>query len=244
MSQQINLFNPMFRKRGFSWTSADAMLYGVGIAFVLSGLCVAYNNFRLSSVQREAQAVEQEYQAVTTQRDALVAAQSQRQSDTQLSGEISRLEGQLTMRQQIIGTLQSGAVGTTTGFSEYMRAFSRQTIGGLWLTGFDIATEGDQLALHGRTLSPDLLPHYLQRLNQEQVMHGRQFAALAIQRPAAATPAAPAPTSAESLVAAAAPANATTSVPATAEPITSTPRYLEFTISTSDSAPVATEPAR
>jgi Tfp pilus assembly protein PilN len=230
MSQQINLFNPMFRKRGFSWTSADAMLYGVGIALALSAICAVYNNFRLRSVQTEAQSVEQEYQAVTTQRDALVAAQAQRQPDTKLATEIGEREAQLAMRQEILTTLKSGAVGTTSGFSEYMRAFSRQTIGGLWLTGFDIATDGNQLALQGRTLSPDLLPNYLQRLNQEQVMHGRQFAALQIQRPA--------PVPATDTPPAAAAENAAQSMPVAAQAVT--PHYLEFTISTATDKPATT----
>ena len=32
MSQQVNLFNPIFRPKAFSFTSAKAMLYAMGIA--------------------------------------------------------------------------------------------------------------------------------------------------------------------------------------------------------------------
>lgn len=69
----------------------------------------------------------------------------------------------------------------TSGFSEYMRAFARRSVTGLWLTGFDIA--GGELTLQGRTLSADLVARYLQQLNQEQAMQGRQFAALLITQP-------------------------------------------------------------
>ena len=57
MSQQINLFNPIFRKQGFSYTSATAMLYGVGIAVAISGLGAGFENYRLRAVQTQAHRV-------------------------------------------------------------------------------------------------------------------------------------------------------------------------------------------
>ena len=93
------------------------------------------------------------------------------------------MESQLKSRREITDALKSGAVGNTSGFSEYMRAFSRQNVSGLWLTGFDIALAGNELAIQGRTLSADLVAVYLRQLNQERALQGRQFAAMRISQP-------------------------------------------------------------
>ena len=71
---------------------------------------------------------------------------------------------------------------TLLGIAEYLRAFSRQSVNGLWLTGFTIVGNGE-LEIRGRVLSPDLVPSYIQRLNREQVLAGRSFARLEMTRP-------------------------------------------------------------
>ena len=83
--------------------------------------------------------------------------------------------------------LEGGTLGNRDGFARYMQAFSRQAIDGLWLTGLDIAASGSELQIYGRTLSADLVPNYLKRLNQEPAMQGRRFAELRISLPKAVT---------------------------------------------------------
>ena len=46
--------------------------------------------------------------------------------------------------------LKSGGIGNTKGYSEYFRAFARQSVSGLWLTGFDINGDGAQMTLQVR----------------------------------------------------------------------------------------------
>ena len=64
------------------------------------------------------------------------------------------------------------------------RAFSRQHVEGVWLTAFDIAAGGSDLTIAGRAVSADLIPAYLQRLNKEAPMQGRQFASVTIHQAA------------------------------------------------------------
>ena len=65
---------------------------------------------------------------------------------------------------------------------EYLRAFSRQSLDGLWLTAFTITGAGE-LEISGRALRPDLVPAYIQRLNEEEVLAGRSFARFEMSRP-------------------------------------------------------------
>ena len=220
MSQQINLFNPIFREAGFSYTSAKAMLYGVGIAVAIAALGAVYEDQRLRAVQTQAQAVDQTYKEITATSGKLVAELSVAQKpNAQLEAALAALDAQLKDRQEIIQTLKSGAVGNTEGFSDYMRAFSRQSINGLWLTAFDIA--GNELALQGRTLSADLVANYLKQLNQEKALQGRRFAAMRISQPPPE-------------LAAAAPAAEPKADKGTKDQKPAMPRFLEFSISTRD----------
>ncbi len=79
--------------------------------------------------------------------------------------------------------LKSGAIGNTEGYSEYMRAFARQSVNGLWLTAFDITGDGAQMSLSGAVLNPQLVPVYIQRLGKEKIMRGKTFATLQMQQP-------------------------------------------------------------
>lgn len=85
-------------------------------------------------------------------------------------------------QQVLIDTLKSGAVGNTSGYSQYLRAFARQTVQGLWLTGFSIQGDAAYLSLSGGVLNPELLPAYVQRLGKEPVMQGKSFGSLQMQR--------------------------------------------------------------
>ena len=68
-----------------------------------------------------------------------------------------------------------------------MRAFAREAINGLWLTGFDLTGDGAQMIMSGGVLSPDLLPAYVQKLSQEKIMRGKSFSALQMQQPKSAS---------------------------------------------------------
>ena len=241
MSQQINLYNPLLRKQGFKLLSATTMLYAFAIAVGVAALVAVYQEQQLRDVQARAQAVERAHREASANGDKLVAEIAKQQPNAQLAAEIAALDTQLSERQEVMAALKDGVVGNADGFSPYMRAFSRQIISGLWLTGFDIALSGTALALRGRTLSAEHVAEYLNRLNQEKSMQGRQFAAMRISQPPAnvsAPVAAPAP------VATPAPSSATANPPAKsaagANDITARvpapPRYLDFMISTQDIA--------
>jgi hypothetical protein len=85
--------------------------------------------------------------------------------------------------------LQGGGFGNTKGYSGYFRAFSRQIVDGLWLTGVGIVGAGHDISLRGRTINPELVPVYLTRLKREPEMQGKSFSALNIQTPKVDAPA-------------------------------------------------------
>jgi hypothetical protein len=63
-----------------------------------------------------------------------------------------------------------------------MRAFARQVVPGLWLTGFKVTGDATQISLSGGVTNPELLPAYIQRLSKESVMQGKTFSTLQMQQ--------------------------------------------------------------
>lgn len=178
MSQQINLFTPAFRPRGMGPASAAALLGWFVIIGLCTGLYAWYQNNRTDAAARDANAVAGEFAELAARREKLTQQLASLKADPALRDELIQLEWRLKGRQDVVQALESGVVGSTRGYADFLRAFSRQAVDGLWLTGFDIAGSGNELKLEGRALSADLLPVYLKRLNQEPALQGRRFSEL------------------------------------------------------------------
>ena len=68
------------------------------------------------------------------------------------------------------------------GFSDYLLAFSRQSVNGVWLTSISVGGEGsNKMIVDGRALRPDLVSDYIKRLSKEKSMQGQTFATLNMQ---------------------------------------------------------------
>jgi hypothetical protein len=63
-----------------------------------------------------------------------------------------------------------------------MRGFARQTVDGLWLTGFSIDETNKTMTVRGRSLEAEVLPSYMQKLGHEPVFAGKLFGGLRIKQ--------------------------------------------------------------
>lgn len=177
MSQQINLYNPVFLKQKKVFSSL-AMAQALGVLLFGSLAMVAYGKHHVSKLEKEAQMVNA--QLVQKQaRQAMVNAEfAQRPPSPVLQAEIAEAEGHLRSLQQVSGVLERGELGNTTGFSEYYKALARQNMSGLWLTGVSVA--GTDIGIRGRAMEGSMVPGYINRLTREPIMQGKSFASLEI----------------------------------------------------------------
>ena len=182
MSQNINLYNPLFepRREWLSFNVAAAVILAV-LGLIAAGSIAA--NWRYHSLVRQEQAASQRLANAKEEMTRLANQLAGRQKDPQLLAELDRAQAELKSRDEVIAVLQGGALGNTSGYSEYLRAFARQSIEGLWLTGFSISGAGHHVVIEGRTLRADLVPDYLQRLNCERILQGSTFAEMQMQQP-------------------------------------------------------------
>lgn len=177
MSQQINLYQPHFRKqrRKFSARRLPAALGAVlaGSA-ILSGYA-AMKTRELESLDRQAAA------AVEGQRRQLAELKQRfpaHGTSKVLEAEVARLDAELQKRRRLVGSLSTGELGNTAGFSEFLAVLGRRDLPGVWLTGVTIADAGNLVQVQGRALGADLVPAYLESLGAEPVMQGRRVTEL------------------------------------------------------------------
>lgn len=182
MSQQINLFNPIFLKQK-KYFSALTMMQALGLLLLGSLLLVAFSTYKVSALSKEAIATSTQLALAQTQLAKVTAEFAPRSKSTLLDDDIQKTETEVKSLQQVFDILKKGDFGNTKGYSEYMRAFSRQIVSGVWLTGFSIRGAGNEIGLQGRALRPELVPAYIGRLKHEPAMQGKSFATLEMQVP-------------------------------------------------------------
>lgn len=179
MSQQINLLNPLLKKQR-DFLSLRNMLQALGFIIAGSLLFYGYAFYQANQLSKQFEVNNERYNT-EQMRLANFAQQYSPESATESAqAEVLKLEKELDGQNELIGALKSSAAGSTGGVSEFMRAFSRQIVQGLWLTGFRVVGDGVEIGLSGAMLNPELLPVYIQRLAKEQVMRDKTFSTLQI----------------------------------------------------------------
>ena len=185
MSQQVNLYQPIFRKEERKF-SAFAMLQGAGLLFAGILVMYSYTQWQVRSLRMELVQSEQKYAAASKRLDEVTEKfGGGRKPVLTMDEEIARLEQEIAARQRIQEFLQRGLFRNTRGFSEYFVSLARQRVSGLWLTGFDIVGAGEQVSLQGRSTNPELVPRYMQKLSAEKMLSGIEFRVFQMNRPAA-----------------------------------------------------------
>ncbi|KQV59418.1 MULTISPECIES: hypothetical protein [unclassified Duganella] len=239
MSQQINLFNPIFMRQRHSLGARGMALALLAMAAGTIAITI-FADQQLQPLRKQASQQEMRLKERQARVQAVAAEFAPRPSDPVLKAELATKESRLKSLQQAMQMLRQAEGEGAAGFAEYFRALARQSVSGLWLT--EVAVEGERrdVSMQGRVLQAALVPAYLSRLGGEPVLRGKSFQTLelgpaAVQAPAAdvagnmpltALPPVAGSTAAGALAAAAAPAEAPPPV-----------RFLEFRLRSTAAVP-------
>lgn len=211
MSQYINLLGPAFRREPMLPSLNRAALLIMLVLVAMTGQ-FGYDWSRIEGLREELASAQMLLKGQTGYTSRLKGDGAQKGS-TVLAADILRLEAELKSARDSMAVLEGGALGNRDGFARYMQAFSRQALEGLWLTHFSVGGSGE-VAIKGRVVRPELVPAYIQRLNGEPALKGREFSALEMHRPA--------------------PSPAVAAEPGKEAKPEQAPRYLEFALATSE----------
>ncbi len=192
MSQQINLFNPIFlqQKKIFAArTMAQSLgLLAAGALIIAGAAWHSVGKLRQEAAEVTLQAAKKQARLASATTEF-----APRNASDGLTAEAVDAETQLAALRRVAQIIQNGDLGNARGYAEDFRALGRQHQDGLWLTGVGIGL-GSDMSLQGRALNATLVPGYIARLAREPVLRGKAFGNLQISQPAA--PAASAATAA------------------------------------------------
>lgn len=182
MYQQINLYQPIFRKQRQIF-SATAMAQALGLVVAALLAIYVYGLLGVRGVEAELVQLEGREKALTTQLMRIDPALGANRR-AELEEEVRRLNATLVDQQRLIDVLREQPLGRTEGFSAFLEALARQRTAELWLTSFAINGGSGAIELVGRTLRPELVPEYMQRLGREAALSGQRFDRFEIERDA------------------------------------------------------------
>ncbi|HEY1044072.1 MAG TPA: PilN domain-containing protein [Telluria sp.] len=182
MSQQINLFNPVFLKQRKVFT-ALAMAQALGV--LLAGIAVLawYSGRSVEQLQAQADQSTRQLESRQARLRAATAEMKPKVRSLELEAQLVQRELELKALRDASDVLARGAIGNTRGYSDYFRALARQDTPGLWLTGVSIEGAGVGISIDGRATDAALVPGYIGQLSRETALKGKAFASLEITTP-------------------------------------------------------------
>lgn len=174
MSQQINLYNAALRQSK-DWLSFRNLVVGASVSLAAVALSFGYATWEMRKMERAQAEVGEQLKSLQEQAKTMGNALAERKSDAAIAKELERLTIALSQRQTAFQVLASGDE-STQGVADYMQGFAKQSMDGVWLTGFRI--HKGEMEIRGRLLKASLLPEYIRRLNAEPAFRGRRFSTL------------------------------------------------------------------
>ena len=127
MSQQINLFNPIFLKQKKHF-SAVTMAQGLGAILLGSFVVAGYAQMQLGAMQEQATTTATQLGATKAQLAKVSAEYAPRQKSKEIEAQLQHVEAELRSQTQAYDFIRGGGVGNTNGYSAYLRAFSHQIV--------------------------------------------------------------------------------------------------------------------
>lgn len=183
MSQQINLYSPLFRKQKKIF-SGVAMAQAT--ALVVVGVLAFYAYVSLQTSLLEIRVVDsgQRVRAEIERLKVYSTTESPELRAKALAEQKKKLEAALAERTRTVQALAESGLGRSDGYSASLRALARLSMQGVWLTRVQFAEKEGEVALVGLATHPELVAAYLERLRKEEALRGQAFSRLDIRRPA------------------------------------------------------------
>ncbi len=183
MSHHINLYDPALLRQRQRLTAVNLLFVVVLLAVLLLGWG-AWARIQAAGLAAEAATLNSQTQAAREESVALGNQMASRKPDPKLELDMASIKELMGVRQGILDALGQDGTSASAGYSDYLRGLARQSVSGLWLTGFSVGADARRMEIRGRVLDPALLPEYVRRLNAEPAFRDHRFAALTVAVPA------------------------------------------------------------
>lgn len=180
--QKINLYQAEFHDIR-NWQKTGAFAAAGVLALVLIGVNIG-QVITLGDLQRS---LAQKNSALEIKRVTLDALRKNTRAiarDADLAALVDRLRKSNAEKTRAINYLSGSETSNITGFSYLLQSLGRQrdSIDNIWLTRIKFDDGGFNMRLDGSSYRPELLPEFIQALNQEVLYKDREFRDLRIAR--------------------------------------------------------------
>lgn len=179
MSQQINLYQPIFRTQHKIFSAVT--IAQLTVVFVVGLLLIyGYGVWQLSRLEGQVAALDAHRETAMQQLRTLSTQVRPETRSRMLDDQLREAQSEVNSKERLLTALETRRFGNTTGFSMHFAGLARQRINGLWLTRVEV--RDGVVVLDGATEAAELLPRYLARLGQEQAFAGTEFSRLQMAR--------------------------------------------------------------
>lgn len=178
--QQVNLYRPEFRPQSQSF-SLLTMLMTWGAMLVFFAILQLWGWYQIQKTQQQLATVELHQDKILQQLKSMRGS-SPRTKKAQLDALLKKVRSEVERRRQILHIMKGQDMGNAHGFSPYLIGLSRQAIDGVSLEYFGLFQGGDYVELSGWTHRAELVPEYVQRLQNEYSFRNTRFGDMSIER--------------------------------------------------------------
>ena len=179
MHQQINLFQPVFRKQQKVFSATTLTQIAAAVLVLLLAI-LGHVRWTLASMERSADALQQQHDNIRKQIESLEAAYQTPDTEA-LDAEIEQLMSDIEQRNGLLAQFEQLVLEHRSGFAGQFRALAEQHVPGLWLEGVTVNGEG-QIEIRGITLDAKLVAVYLQHLEKRQGLSETPFKTVSMER--------------------------------------------------------------
>ncbi len=180
MYQQINLYQPVFRRQHKIFSAVTLLQILAAVAVLLLGV-YGYAQRNLWNMQHTSALMAQQYEQLAEKLSTLEAKKQVSDTGT-ADSEIDQLHQAVAERQELLMRLEQLNVKARPGFGGFFETLARQTMPDLWLTGVLLKDDGE-IELRGVTLHPRLVPYYMQQLPDQPEFQSLKLGSAYLSRP-------------------------------------------------------------
>lgn len=186
MNQQINLYQPIFRrqKKAFSAIAMAQTVSVIALALLVTWGVGFWQELKLRHGLESLRAQER---ALTQQLASFGTTPGGPSPKAVLETRVQALTQQRDTKRGLLAEL-SGVQTIGHGLAAHFTGLARTPVPGLWLTRIAVTGGGARIELEGRTARPDMVPRLVQRLTAQDPYTETRFRTLRITRPGAPAP--------------------------------------------------------
>ena len=177
MSQQINL---LIEKQRRPTISAERSLIALALLLVASLTYAMVERNKTSKVQDAVKTGEARLKGERASLKAMEDRLAHRPKPDSLNAEVAYLSEIAANKRQVLQELRAGGIGSEAGYYDHLLALAKVSENGVWVVSVNISDSGKRMSVEGRSLTPEGVVRYAQRLSEQFGPFGVKFSALEV----------------------------------------------------------------